>query len=63
MRVAVLILWASCLYSIVRSVLDLIWTASVWRQVLVLAVLALAASSCHTPPEESGCTPEQMEKR
>ena len=40
MRAAVLLLWASCLYMLARSVLCLLLTASPWRRLAVLAVLA-----------------------
>lgn len=53
MRAAVILLWASCLYTFVRGVLCLIWMASPLRRALTLAVLALAASCCHRP-EEAG---------
>lgn len=49
MKTAVLLLWGSCLYTIARSVLRLLLTASPWRRLLVLAVLALAALSAHEP--------------
>lgn len=49
MTAAVLFLWASCLWSIARSVLCLIYAASPWRRLLVLAVLALTAFSARTP--------------
>ena len=41
MRAAVLLLWASCLYTIFRAVLCLVLTASPLRRLLVLAVAAL----------------------
>ena len=44
MRAAVLLLWAGCLYAIARSVCCLLWMASPRRQLLTLAVLALAVS-------------------
>ena len=44
MRAAVLLLWASCLYMLARSVLCLLLTASPWRRLAVLAVLALSRS-------------------
>lgn len=53
MRAAVLLLWASCLYIFARAVLCLIWAASPWRRLAVLAVLALAAATCRTPEEMS----------
>jgi len=49
MAAAVIFLWAGCLWSIARSVLRLIYWSSPWRQMLVLAALALAASSAHRP--------------
>ncbi len=49
MQTAVVFLWAGCLWSIARSVLHLIYLASPWRRLLVLAALALAASSAHKP--------------
>ncbi len=49
MRTAVILLWASCLYNIARSVLCLIWAASPWRRLLVLTVLLLAGSCAHKP--------------
>lgn len=51
MRTAVIFFWAGCLWSIARSVLCFIWAASPWRRLLVLAVLALALSTCRTPEE------------
>ena len=48
MRAAVILLWASCLYILARSVLCLLWTASSPRLV-VLAVLALTVSNLRTP--------------
>jgi len=53
MTAAVIFLWAGCLWSIARSVLRLICWASPWRQLLVLAVLALAASSAHRPRDRA----------
>lgn len=53
MTAAVILLWASCLWSIARSVLCLIWTASPWKRLLVLAVLLLAFSNCRAPKETS----------
>ena len=49
MTAAVIFLWAGCLWSITRSVLQLIWLASPWRRLLVLAALALAYSCAHKP--------------
>ena len=49
MRAAVVLLWAGCLWSIARGVLCLLLTASPWRRLVVLAVLALAASNLRTP--------------
>ena len=37
MRAAILLLWASCLYMLARSVLCLLLTASPWRRLAVLA--------------------------
>ena len=51
MRAAVLLLWAGCLYAIARSVCCLLWVASPRRQLLMLAILALAALSAHKPEE------------
>lgn len=51
MTAAVILLWASCLWSIVRDVLCLIYTASPWRRLLVLAVAAAALACCRTPEE------------
>ena len=53
MRAAVILLWASCLYVLARSVLCLLFAANPWKRLLVLSVLALAASSCHRPGERS----------
>lgn len=53
MTAAVIFLWASCLWSIVRSVLHLLLVASPGKRMLVLAVLALAASSAHSPREKN----------
>ena len=53
MRAAVLLLWAGCLYAIARSVCCLLWMASPRRQLLTLAVLALAALSAHKPEENT----------
>lgn len=49
MTAAVILLWAGCLWSITRSVLSLLLTASPWRRLLVLAVLLLAVSCAHKP--------------
>ena len=51
MRAAVLLLWASCLYMLARSVLCLLLTASPWRRLAVLAVLALTLAYCRSPEE------------
>lgn len=51
MRAAVILLWASCLYMLVRLILYLIWMASPLRRALTLAVLALALI-CRRSPEE-----------
>lgn len=51
MTAAVILLWASCLWSIARGVCCLILTASSWRRLAVLAVLAFAASCAHRPQE------------
>ncbi len=53
MTAAVILLWASCLYNIVRSVLCLVWTASPLRRMLVLSVLALALFLAHKPQERT----------
>ena len=52
MQRAVILLWASCLYMLVRLILYLIWMASPLRRVLTLAVLALALI-CRRSPEET----------
>lgn len=52
MTAAVIFLWAGCIWSIVQSVCCFLLTASLWRRLLVLAVLVLAASSCHVPQEK-----------
>ena len=44
MRAAVLLLWASCLYMLARSVLCLLLTASPWRRLAVLAVLSVTTA-------------------
>lgn len=49
MRTAVILLWASCLYTIARSLLCLLFTASPLRRALTLAVLLLAISCAHRP--------------
>jgi len=46
---AVVFLWAGCLWAIARSILCLIFAASSWRQLLVLAALALTVSCAHKP--------------
>lgn len=51
MRTAAILLWAGCLYSLARSILCLIWAASPWRRMLMLAVLVLALV-CRRTPEE-----------
>lgn len=51
MTAAVIFLWTSCLWSIARGVLCLLWTASPWRRMLVLTVVALALANCRTPEE------------
>lgn len=53
MRGAVILLWAGCLYAIAQAVLWFFWAASPLRQMLTLAVLTLALSSCHRPGELS----------
>ena len=53
MRAAILLLWAGCLYTIARSVLCLLFTASPWKRLMVLAVIALAALSAHKPEENT----------
>lgn len=52
MTAAVILLWAGCLYTLARSVLCLLLTASPGRRLLVLAVLALALSCAHRPQRE-----------
>lgn len=49
MTAAVILLWGCCLWSIVRSILSLLLTASPWRRLLMLAVLLLTASCAHKP--------------
>ncbi len=51
MTAAVILLWAGCLWSILRSILILVCAASPWRRLVVLAVLALAASCCRSSKE------------
>ena len=51
MTAAVLLLWASCVWSIVRSVLCLLLIASPWRRVLTLGTVLLAACLSHKPRE------------
>lgn len=51
MTAAVILLWASCLWSISRAALCFFFTASLWRRMLVLAVLALALTYCRSPEE------------
>lgn len=53
MTAAVILLLAGCLWSILRSILFLLLTASPWRRLLVLAVLLLAAFSAHKPLPQS----------
>lgn len=53
MGAAVLLLWAGCLYTIARSVLCLLFTASPWKRLMVLAVIALAVSRAHPPRENT----------
>lgn len=48
---AVLLFRVSCVYSIVRSLLGLLWALSPWRRLLVPAVLALALVCCRNPEE------------
>ena len=49
MCTAVILLWCGCLWSITRCVLELLWTASLGRKLLVLTAALLALSSSHTP--------------
>lgn len=49
MTAAVILLWTSCLWSIVRSVLRFLWTASAGQQAAALALIALTLSCCHEP--------------
>ena len=58
MTAAVIFLWASCLYSIARSVLCFLLAASPTKRLLVLVVLLLAASCAHKPQEQcrGSCT-------
>ena len=51
MRAAVLLLWVSCLYTIFRTVLCLVLTASPLRRLLVLAVAATALAFRRSPEE------------
>ncbi len=53
MRAAALLLWASCLYTIARSLLCLLFTASPLRRALTLAVLLLAVRCAHRPREKT----------
>ena len=52
MGTALILLWAGCLWSICRGILCLLWAASPWRRMLMLAVLALALSCAHRPQRE-----------
>ena len=49
MRTAVILIWAGCLWSIARGVLELLLTGSPGRKLLVLTAALLALSSSHTP--------------
>lgn len=49
MTAAVLLLWAGCLWSITRSLLRLLLSASLWRRLFTLAALALALLCAHKP--------------
>ena len=49
MRTAVILLWASCLYLILRTFFCLFLLYSPWRRFVVLAVLTLAVLSAHQP--------------
>lgn len=51
MTAAVILLWTSCLWSIARSMLCLLWVSSPLRKLVVLATLALAAAYAHRPGE------------
>lgn len=52
MHAAVILLWVSCIWSIARSVLCLLLTATPWKRLALLAVLLLARSFCHTPEQK-----------
>ena len=54
MGAALILLWAGCLYMLARSVLCLLLTASPWRRLAVLAVLALTLACCRSPEETRG---------
>ena len=62
MRAAVVLLWASCLWSIARSLLYLLWSASPWRKLAVLTALALAAS-CRRRPAQRDRQPPKPQTR
>ena len=49
MTAAVILLWVSCLWSITRSLLRLLLSASLWRRLFTLAELALALLCAHKP--------------
>lgn len=51
MGTAIVLLWASCLWSICRGILCLLWAASPWRRMLVLAVVVTALACCRSPEE------------
>ena len=51
MRTAVVLLWTGCLYTIFRAALGFVLTASPWRRLAVLAVLALTLACCRSPEE------------
>ena len=53
MTAAVIFLWASCIWSIARSVCCFLLTASPLRWLVTLAVLALAVSSAHKPHKKA----------
>ena len=54
MTAAVIFLWAGCLWSIARSALCFLLTASFFRRLLALVALALALSCAHRPGERRG---------
>ena len=59
MTAAVILLWASCLWSIARSLLSFLLSASLQTRLLALALAALTLSSCHQPRERNPNKPLQ----